>query len=112
IYNVKRLRNHTSIALWCGNNENLIAWKNWGWIDEIKNKQGQEIVDTIWKGYQDVVHKILPEVVKELDSDTFYWASSPTSAIGQYATFTAGDYHYWRVWGNQAPIETYNDAIP
>ena len=112
IYNVKRLRNHTSIALWCGNNENLIAWKNWGWIQEILNTQGQEIVDKVWKGYTDVFHKILPEVVEELDIDTFYWASSPTSARGEDATYTSGDYHYWRVWGNQAPISTYNEAIP
>ena len=111
-YNVKRLRSHTSIALWCGNNENFVAWKNWGWIDQIKNSQGQETVDVIWKGYQDVFHKILPEVVAELDNDTFYWASSPTSAKGEDATLTSGDYHYWRVWGNQESILTYNEAIP
>ncbi|NRS89275.1 beta-mannosidase [Flavobacterium sp. 7E] len=112
IYTVKRLRNHTSIALWCGNNENLTAWKNWGWINEIVNTQGQEVVDKVWKGYTDVFHKILPQVVEELDNDTFYWASSPTSARGVDATYTSGDYHYWKVWGNQAPISTYNEAIP
>jgi len=31
IDNVKRLRNHASIALWNGNNEVLIGWKEWGW---------------------------------------------------------------------------------
>ena len=30
-YNVKRLRNHACIALWCGNNEVLSAWERWGW---------------------------------------------------------------------------------
>ena len=30
IDNVKRLRNHASIALWCGNNEIETAWRNWG----------------------------------------------------------------------------------
>ncbi len=29
--NIKRLRNHPSIALWNGNNEVLIGWKEWGW---------------------------------------------------------------------------------
>lgn len=111
-YNVKRLRNHTSIALWCGNNENLTAWKNWGWINEVKNTQGDKIVDTIWKGYQDVFHTILPKVVQELDNDTFYWASSPTSARGKDATLTSGDYHYWKVWGQQAPLTTFNTYIP
>lgn len=28
---VKRLRNHSSIALWCGNNENSEGWHRWGW---------------------------------------------------------------------------------
>ncbi|WP_343330771.1 beta-mannosidase [Polaribacter staleyi] len=112
IYNVKRLRNHTSIALWCGNNENFTAWKNWGWIDEIKKNQGQETVDVLWNGYQNVFHEILPEIVAKFDNDTFYWASSPTSARGEDATLTAGDYHYWRVWGNQESILSYNEAIP
>ncbi|WP_405295494.1 glycosyl hydrolase 2 galactose-binding domain-containing protein [Algibacter sp. Ld11] len=112
IYNVKRLRNHTSIALWCGNNENLIAWKNWGWINELLNSQGQDVVDTVWKGYQDVFHNILPEVVAELDNDTFYWASSPTSARGEDSNLASGDYHYWGVWGQQQPFSTFNEFIP
>ncbi len=29
--NVKRLRNHASIAMWNGNNEVYIGWKQWGW---------------------------------------------------------------------------------
>ena len=29
--NVRRLRNHSCIALWCGNNEIEVAWNNWGW---------------------------------------------------------------------------------
>ena len=31
IENVRRLRNHPSLALWAGNNENEAAWKQWGW---------------------------------------------------------------------------------
>jgi len=34
-YNVKRLRNHPSIALWCGNNEIDNAWKDWGWQKQL-----------------------------------------------------------------------------
>ena len=28
--NVRRLRHHPSIVLWCGNNEEETAWKDWG----------------------------------------------------------------------------------
>ncbi|MCC7466571.1 MAG: hypothetical protein IT261_09890, partial [Saprospiraceae bacterium] len=28
---IERLRQHPSVALWCGNNENDEAWHNWGW---------------------------------------------------------------------------------
>ena len=112
IYNVKRLRNHTSIALWCGNNENLVGWKNWGWINDIYNNQGGEILNKVWNGYSNVFHNILPKVVKELDSDTFYWASSPSSVQGEDQTLTSGDYHYWKVWGQQAAFSTFNVHIP
>jgi len=64
--NVKRLRNHTSIALWCGNNEVLSAWRNWGWEKNAAAEQSQEIADTIWKAYDDIFHKVLPAVVDQL----------------------------------------------
>ena len=47
IENVKRLRQHPSIALWCGNNENSEGWHRWGWKDGKNEAQKQEI----WNGY-------------------------------------------------------------
>ena len=32
--NVRRLRNHPSIAIWNGNNEVLIGWEDWGWQND------------------------------------------------------------------------------
>ncbi len=32
--NIKRLRNHPSLAIWCGNNEVLSAWWLWGWKEK------------------------------------------------------------------------------
>ena len=67
IYNVKRLRNHTSIALWCGNNE----------ISEVgtevvgSNKTTEQRTE-IWGNYQKLFNNILPNVVSELSS-TAYW---------------------------------------
>lgn len=112
IDNVKRLRHHASIALWCGNNEILSAWGNWGWKNNVVKDQSAEVADTIWKAYDDVFHKILPEVVTELDNGRSYWPSSPGSAFGEKESFERGDAHYWMVWWGKEPFKKYNDAIP
>lgn len=39
IDNLRRLRNHSCIALWCGNNECNEAWYTWGWRDRYFKKQ-------------------------------------------------------------------------
>jgi beta-mannosidase len=83
IDNIKRLRNHTSLALWCGNNEGLTAWENWGWKELEATNQSKEIADTIYKAYDDIFHKILPETVSELDPKRSYWPSSPGSDFGK-----------------------------
>ena len=78
IDNVIRIRNHPSIALWCGNNENALAWRygapgGWGW----KNAFTKEEQDTVFKAYYTVFHEILPEVVKDYTDGDDYWPSSP-----------------------------------
>ena len=35
-YQIKRLRHHPCIVLWCGNNEVDEAWNNWGWQKQFK----------------------------------------------------------------------------
>jgi len=112
IDNVKRLRNHTSIALWCGNNEVLSAWENWGWKNDIIEEQSKEIADTIWKAYNAIFHKILPEVVTSYDGTRAYWPSSPGSDFGGKESHERGDAHYWMVWWGKEPFNNYNKAIP
>lgn len=112
IDNVKRLRNHTSIALWCGNNEVLSAWENWGWKNDIIEEQSKEIADTIWKAYNAIFHKILPEVVTSYDGTRPYWPSSPGSDFGGKESHEKGDAHYWMVWWGKEPFNNYNKAIP
>jgi beta-mannosidase len=106
IDNVKRLRNHPSIALWCGNNEILGAWYGWGWKvrEEAKSKEN---ADKIWQAYVDIFHKTLPEVVEELDPQRSYWGSSPSSGLGIPADLVNGDEHYWGVWWGKEPFDTY-----
>ena len=112
IDNVKRLRNHPSIALWCGNNENLSAWENWGWKDLVEKNQSKAIADTIWNSYEALFHKLLPEVISCYDSDRAYWPSSPGSAFGKPSNMESGDMHYWWVWWGKKPFEDYEKDIP
>jgi beta-mannosidase len=111
IDNVKRLRNHPSIGLWCGNNEILAAWKGWGWQQKEEAKS-QENADKIWEAYVDIFHKTLPEVVAEYDPQRSYWASSPSSGEGIPADLVNGDEHYWGVWWGKAPFQTYATHLP
>jgi beta-mannosidase len=106
IDNVKRLRNHPSIAMWCGNNEILAAWKGWGW-EEAERRKSEENANKIWQAYVDIFHKILPDVVKEYDSNRSYWSSSPSSGEGIPADLVNGDEHYWGVWWGKEPFSTY-----
>ena len=105
--NVKRLRNHACIALWCGNNECQDAWLGWGWKREIE-RQNKEYADKIWAQYRQQYHVTLPGVVKEYAPGTFYWPSSPFAFEGEMSGTTDGDRHYWSVWHGKAPISDYD----
>ncbi|UQZ34914.1 beta-galactosidase [Paenibacillus sp. PK3_47] len=118
-YNVRRLRNHPSIALWCGNNEIDSAWANfeenmgWGW----KEKMSAEIRETLWRDYKEIFHRILPEAVAANHPGMDYWASSPlrelTDNQDQHSTRITGegDIHYWGVWHGIEPFENYNVKV-
>jgi beta-mannosidase len=102
IQNVKRLRNHPSIALWCGNNENYIGWKDWRWSERYSKEDSTQL----WTDYQNLYEKLLPEVISEFDTDIDYWPSSPLFGWG-YPVNTEGDVHYWGIWHAQEPFENF-----
>ncbi len=108
IEQVKRLRNHPSIALWCGNNEINEAWHNWGWQPRF-NPDQKEI---IWTAYQALFNKILPDAVSQYTDKTSYWESSPS--LGRYnnKSYTEGDSHDWFVWHDEKPFEHYEQRVP
>ncbi len=108
IDNVKRLRNHPCMAVWCGNNECQDGWFGWGWKKQYE-KQGQQIADTIWDQYQKQYFEVLPEVVKEYGGGISYRPSSPFAFKDTASDGKNGDSHYWGVWhGNHEPIGYYN----
>ncbi|NLG96326.1 MAG: glycoside hydrolase family 2 protein [Chloroflexi bacterium] len=90
-YQVRRLRSHPSLALWCGNNENQ-------WLHERNNydKPWEKVPGSL---YYDV---ILPGAVKELDGVTPYWPGSPYGG-SDYNSMEEGDRHNWWVWHGGPP---------
>ncbi|MCW0481481.1 beta-mannosidase [Gaoshiqia sediminis] len=108
--NIRRLRNHPSIGLWCGNNEILAAWYSWGW-KQAEEAKSQENADKIWKAYEDIFHNVLAEAVEEHDPARAYWSSSPSSGTGIPADLVNGDEHYWGVWWGKEPFKNYATHI-
>jgi beta-mannosidase len=107
-YNVKRLRNHPSVALWCGNNENLIAWFTWNWKDRFE----PEISEALWGVYQKIYYDILPGAVQKYHPEISYWPSSPQAYGDKLADRKSGDEHDWKVWFAEAPFSAYTENVP
>jgi len=105
--NVMRLRNHASIALWCGNNESSEGWHRWGWQTDRSDAEKEEI----WDNYLRVFDTILPKVVKDF-SDTDYWESSPKYGRGNPKYKSEGDAHDWWIWHDAYPFEHLKNSVP
>lgn len=103
----KRLRNHPSIALWCGNNENMEGWERWGWQQGLSNDQKTRLK----RAYDDVFDKTLPKIVKQ-NTKVDYWESSPRFGRADKRSFTEGDSHYWGLWHDEEPFEGLLQKVP
>lgn len=106
--NIRRLRNHPSIVLWCGNNENSEGWHRWGWQDAYTQAQKEKI----WAGYQKVFQDILPRAVEGGGIQRFYWETSPKFGRGDARHQFEGDAHYWGVWHDAEPFENFEKKVP
>jgi len=112
-YQVKRLRDHPSIVLWCGNNEVETGWLSWSDRLTFKESITPQQRERVWQDYVVLFHDIIKSVVEEYGSPTAYWPSSPS------ANFEAppgdpgnGDMHYWGVWHSLEPVESYTLQNP
>jgi len=100
---VRRLRNHPSIVLWCGNNETEIAY-DWAPRPALP----AEVKHFIWQDYLTEFSGILPRVVARLNAETPYWPSSPSDDYEAVSpVFHSGDDHIWDVWHGRVPFSTY-----
>ncbi len=99
--NIRRLRNHASLGLWCGNNEMESAWCYWGLPEDQKLRLD----------YLKMFEEILPEMVRKFDPQRFYWPSSPSSGGGFFepSAQDKGDAHYWDVWHGKKPFEDFEN---
>ncbi len=108
IYQVKKLRKHSNIALLCGNNEIEEGWNNWGWQKKIDLKTAQKI----YEGYEHIFKDILPSVINKYDSSKFYLTTSPLFGWGRDSSMTHGSSHYWGVWWGLEPPSKYLSKVP
>ena len=110
IDNIKRLRRHPCIVVWCGNNEIDEAWHNWGWQKQFNISP--EDSSKLWQDYTRLFREILPELVQKYDGTRPYISTSPMHGWGRKQSMTEGDSHYWGVWWGLEPIEKYKEKVP
>lgn len=104
IEQIKRLRHHASLALWCGNNE-----LEQGLVGPEETEKTMS-----WEEYGRIFDTMLPELVNELDPQTSYWPGSPHTPVGDRHDFNnpnSGDAHIWDVWHGLEPFEFYRTCM-
>lgn len=102
IDNVKRLRHHASLGLWCGNNE-----LEMGLVGDDEDMMP-------WKDYKALFDGVLQEVVSTYSPEHDYWPGSPHTPVGDRNNAHAensGDVHFWNVWHwEKKPFEFYRTS--
>lgn len=93
--NIRRLRHHPSLALWCGNNEIKMM--------SMAFKQHKK------KSHDVFFYDKLKNWVTAEDVQTPYWSSSPSSSKPEIKanSLNDGDTHLWHVWHGMQPLESF-----
>ncbi|MDN5332834.1 MAG: beta-mannosidase [Sphaerochaeta sp.] len=107
-YQVPRLKDHPSLALWCGNNEDLGAIS---WYEESRKNHVRYVID-----YDRLNEGVVGRVIKELDPQRQWWPSSPSAGENDYSDNwhddSKGDMHFWSVWHEGKSFEEYYSINP
>ena len=107
VHQIKRLRDHASIAMWCGDNECLGAIR---WFPETKADPD------FYRGEWIKRSKMQGELVAKYDPSRTYWPSSPCCGPGDFGNGwkedSKGDMHQWDVWHENMPFARYYDYHP
>jgi beta-mannosidase len=106
IDNVTRIRNHASIALYCGNNENEIFWDSWGW----KEKYSEGVQKQYENDLKTLFYDVIPEALQIADPERYYHPSSPSTGFNNIDK-GMGDNHYWGVWHGTDPFSEFENNV-
>lgn len=107
---IRRLRVHPSVSLWCGNNEVEVAWANWDWPKTyayLPEQQARMEAD-----YHRLFRELLPSLVSQGHPGVDYLSSSPVSNWGERADLDHGNNHFWGVWHGEMPLDSLNTWVP
>ncbi len=106
-YQVRRLKDHPSLALWCGDNEVIGAI---GWYDESKANRERYVVN------YDRLNRVLAEEVEKADPARRFWPSSPCNGDLDFGDAWhddgKGDMHFWDVWHSGKSFDAYQCVKP
>lgn len=106
-YQVRRLSSHSSIALWCGDNELVGALT---WFEESRNNRDRYLVA------YDRLNRVIEQGVKRAFPQGLWWPSSPASGYLDYGDAWhadgSGDMHYWSVWHENKSFDNYRSVKP
>jgi beta-mannosidase len=111
-HQVRRLRNHPCIAVWCGNNEISIFLEDPApemipdAFKAIFAKLAATRTSKTYTNYLEIFGYSIPGIVNRITPEIPYTSSSPTSDFErQSPNFISGDRHNYNVWWNNKPIE-------
>lgn len=111
-HQVRRLKDHPSIAIWCGDNECGLGHAAW-YEDSIKTTEERNRLSDEYRARQ----RVLSGVFSELDPHRRYWPTSPCNGEGKDPVTggisnDTGDMHNWMVWHGDRDFETYREEVP
>ncbi|OIQ37570.1 MAG: hypothetical protein BM555_00500 [Crocinitomix sp. MedPE-SWsnd] len=107
--NIRRLRKHPCLALWCGNNEIEVGWNNWGWQDAFGWSENDST--EIWNNYLNIFHTEIPAIVSQESSSIPYVSTSPLSNWGTKENFNHSSMHYWGVWHGEDDFTQFKNNV-
>lgn len=109
--NVRLLRNHPSIVIFAGNNEDYQYQESENLIYDYADKNPDNWLKKDFPARY-IYEKILPDACAELIPNTYYQPGSPWGQGEDTHDATVGDIHQWNVWhGTQEKYQNFDKLV-